>query len=264
MLPTQYFPRDLPGARVRRHMAGNEPIEVVETNALGTLLGNEATLALFLGVFVGFIGVFVFPVGGPAVSGAVTFLVVTGAILGAAVVNRTGKDVLFYGDRVELTKGTLGFAAYSADYDDVELVVRKTTNGDRLSGTETFELVRGARDNLHLRYLEDPDAAARILDERVAPPAEQLDASVGSSRRRHFWRHWPHDTEPPADPVVEDEELADALDVDAGDLELDALDQAEAHDDFSDLGDLGDVAGDIGGDAGGGFDGGDGGGGGGE
>jgi hypothetical protein len=211
------------------------PAETFESRPEGALLaGGTHFLAVMAGVFVGLFGFVLADIGGALVLG----LGAAGLAYAYVYRSNAGTTVSATADALVVESDSGRGSNLRIPFDDIQVVVRKSGFADARLGTGSYELVRSGGTNGVVRYLEAPAEFERLLGDRVREPREQYrDADRGT---RGFWWFWPAtlDDELPEDPVVTEDELAETLDIDIGDVDLDGLDDAVGMDAIDDFGDV--------------------------
>ena len=200
--------------------------------------GKPAALkSLLFVLFFGPIGFFM----GGAVASTLGTSVVVGQVA-TAVVPTVLVALLGYvfGGRGTLVFGDEGvqFGDRSVPYGDVAVAVREEHLSNRLFGTATFELVVLGGQNMTVRYVQQPEEVARLLADRLTPPAEQQAAAPETTdadgrelleERWRFWDYWRADEPLPETAVVDLSECKRVMDVSAVDLDrIDGVDMSDA------------------------------------
>ncbi|WP_164471541.1 hypothetical protein [Halosimplex salinum] len=197
-------------------------IEASPTGAVASALRRGGVAAL-VGVAVGVLLrslLAQYGVGAPslAVLVGVTAVVAASGVLALAATRAAGTSVRFGRDRLAVAgDGPFGplVSETTVDYDDVDLVLRRDTGGDRRVGTASYELVRSGELTVRLNHCADPETVERELDRRVPTPRDRADTvdedavRTALQHERVFWRDWPSDEPVPRSAVVTSAELVE-------------------------------------------------------
>jgi hypothetical protein len=209
--------------------------ETFETRSIGALFsGGTIVLALVLG---GFAGAIAYGTGGQSLAIPVGVVVAVLAV-GGVFYSNAATTVYATSEAIVMESGSPWGTDQQFLFEDIDVVLRKSTFADSLLGTSTYQIVRTGGKTGTVWFLSNPDRFERLVNDSVMDPYEQYRESNG--HEHEFWYLWPHDRERaiPETPVVEEEELESALDVDLSDVNLDGLDDAVEMGGIDDFGDV--------------------------
>jgi len=194
-----------------------DPLERVEIASSGLSIGPVGTYAITL-----LAGVVAAVVAGEAVGWrlADSAAVVTVAGIGAGAVfvvlrllGNVGSEVWFHEDGpavVSLDRHGRETPSLHVPYEEIDLVVRAGMSTDGGETTVSYVLLQSDAPPVTLECLADPQAAERVLRERVPDPTERawfVEGDAGTRRavesNRSFWSDWPADADIPSSSVVD-------------------------------------------------------------